>query len=88
MKAEAALLLAIAAIGLAPGVHAQQAGAAPTPCPTPRPGPPCPDVYRRAPVCGLKADGSRATYADYCQACSQQDVRSYTLGACDGAKGK
>jgi hypothetical protein len=88
MKQEVILLLAIAALGLAPGVHAQQTGAAPTPCPTPRPGLPCPDTYRRAPVCGTKADGSKVTYLDYCQACSRQDVRSYTLGACEGSKSR
>jgi hypothetical protein len=88
MKKEAALLLAIAAVGLAPGADAQQTRAAPTPCPTPRPGPPCPDVYRRAPVCGIKADGSKVTYPDYCQACSRPDVGAYTLGACEGSKDK
>ena len=88
MKESAILLLAIAAIGLATGAYAQQTSAAPKPCPTPRPGLPCPDVYRRAPVCGIKADGSKVTYSDYCQACSLQDVSSYTLGACEGSKDK
>jgi hypothetical protein len=93
MKGAATLLLAIAAIVVAPGVmapdvHAQQTGVAPTPCPTPRPSLPCPDVYKRAPVCGVKTDGSKVTYLDYCQACSRQDVRAYTLGACDGSKDK
>src|SRR5215831_14326498 len=86
MKERAILLLAIAAIGLATGAYAQRTSAEPKPCPTPRPGLECPDVYRRAPVCGIKADGSKVTYSDYCQACSLQDVRSYTLGACEGSK--
>ena len=88
MKEKAALLLAIGVVCLAPDVYAQQTGAAPEACPTPRPGPPCPDVYRRAPVCGIKTDGSKVTYSDYCQACSQQDVSSYTRGACEDPKNK
>ena len=82
------LLLAIGAIVLASGVSAQQTNDKPSACPTPRPGPPCPQPYRRAPVCGIKADGSKLTYSDFCQACSQHDVASYTFGACEDSKGE
>jgi hypothetical protein len=36
----------------------------------------------REPVCGLRSDGSRRTYADACEACRDPSVEGYDEGVC------
>lgn len=71
----------------------------PAPAPSSAPATPAPDLtacpaQRRIactrewrPVCAARADGSRETYGNACDACADDAVRGYRPGACEADAG-